>query len=172
MENKNYKELLKNIKALAFDVDGVLSDGTYMLMPDGDFVRTFNMKDSIAMKLAVKSGYHLCVITGGASKAVKERLNRLGVKDVYLRTETKLEAMKEFVTTYELKMDEVLYMGDDLVDFEVMTRVGIATCPKDAVDEIKQICMYVSDKEGGKGCVRDIIEQVMKVQGKWGIPTF
>jgi 3-deoxy-D-manno-octulosonate 8-phosphate phosphatase (KDO 8-P phosphatase) len=172
MEQKNFKELLHNVKALAFDVDGVLTDSTLILMPDGELVRTMNMRDSIAMKLAVKSGLHVCIITGGASMAVKQRLNRLGITDIYLKTENKLDAMKEFVSIYELKMEEVLYMGDDLVDHEVMSRVGVPVCPNDAVSEIKDICVYVSDKQGGKGCVRDVIEQVMKIHGTWTIPKF
>ena len=104
--------------------------------------------------------------------AVKQRLNRLGITDIYLKTENKLDAMKEFVSIYELKMEEVLYMGDDLVDHEVMSRVGVPVCPNDAVDEIKGISAYVSDKQGGKGCVRDVIEQVMKMHGTWTIPKF
>lgn len=169
---KNFKELLNQVKALVFDVDGVLTDGTLILMPNGELVRTMNIKDSVIMKHAVKSGYHLCIITGGNSMAVKQRLNRLGIEDVYLKTTDKLDALKEFISIYDIKLEEVLYMGDDLVDYEVMSKVGIPACPKDAVAEIKEISLYISDKEGGKGCVRDIIEQVMKVQGKWGIPKF
>jgi 3-deoxy-D-manno-octulosonate 8-phosphate phosphatase (KDO 8-P phosphatase) len=172
MQQKNYKELLNGVKALVFDVDGVLTDGTLILMPDGELVRTMNIKDGIIMKLAAKSGFRMCIITGGSSMAVKQRLNRLGISDVYLKTEDKFEALKEFVAMYDIKLEEVLYMGDDLIDYEVMSKVGVPVCPKDAVPEIKEICLYVSDKEGGKGCVRDIIEQVMKVQGKWGIPQF
>jgi 3-deoxy-D-manno-octulosonate 8-phosphate phosphatase (KDO 8-P phosphatase) len=169
---KNFKELLNQVKALVFDVDGVLTDGNLILMPNGELVRTMNIKDGIIMKLAVKTGYHLCIITGGNSAAVKDRLNRLGITDVYLKTHDKFEALKEFVATYDIKLDEVLYMGDDLIDYEVMSKVGVPVCPKDAVAEIKEISLYISDKDGGKGCVRDIIEQVMKVQGKWGIPNF
>jgi 3-deoxy-D-manno-octulosonate 8-phosphate phosphatase (KDO 8-P phosphatase) len=169
---KNFKELLNNVKAMVFDVDGVLTDGNLILMANGELVRTMNIKDSVIMKHAVKSGYHLCIITGGNSMAVKQRLNRLGISDVYLKTTDKLEALKEFVSIYDVKLEEVLYMGDDLVDYEVMSKVGVPACPKDAVTEIKEISLYISDKEGGKGCVRDIIEQVMKVQGKWGIPKF
>lgn len=172
MQQKNFKELLTQVKALVFDVDGVLTDGTLILMPDGELVRTMNIKDGIIMKLAVKSGYHLCIITGGSSMAVKQRLNRLGISNVYLKTEDKLEALKEFVAMYDIKMEEVLYMGDDLIDYEVMSKVGVPVCPKDAAHEIKELSLYISDKDGGKGCVRDIIEQVMKVQGKWGIPEF
>jgi 3-deoxy-D-manno-octulosonate 8-phosphate phosphatase (KDO 8-P phosphatase) len=169
---KNFKELLNQVKALVFDVDGVLTDGNLILMPNGELVRTMNIKDGIIMKLAVKSGYHLCIITGGSSQAVKDRLNRLGISDVYLKCHDKLDALKEFVSIYNVKMEEVLYMGDDLIDYEVMSKVGVPVCPKDAVTEIKEISLYISDKDGGKGCVRDIIEQVMKVQGKWGIPDF
>lgn len=157
---------------MAFDVDGVLTDSSLLLMPNGELVRVMNMRDSIAMKLAVKNGYKLCIITGGNSKEVKQRLNRLGISDIYLKTENKLEAMKEFVELYDLEMSEVLYMGDDLVDYEVMTHVGVPVCPKDAVQEIKRIAKYISNIEGGKGCVRDVIEQVMKVSGKWVIPKF
>ena len=169
---RNFKELLNQVKAMAFDVDGVLTDGNIILMPNGELVRTMNMKDGIIMKLAVKSGYHMAIITGGNSIAVKQRLNRLGISDVYLKTYDKLEALKEFVNIYDIKMEEVLYMGDDLIDYEVMSKVGVPVCPKDAATEIKEISLYISDKDGGKGCVRDIIEQVMKVQGKWGIPKF
>ncbi|HXB10389.1 MAG TPA: HAD hydrolase family protein [Bacteroidia bacterium] len=169
---KNFKELLRNIKAMVFDVDGVLTDGTLLLMPDGELIRTMNIRDGIVMKLAVKKGYHLCIITGGNNMAVKQRLNRLGITDVYLKTENKWEAMKEFLATYDLKTEEVLYMGDDLVDHEVMTKIGVPTCPKDAVPEIKAISVYVSGVNGGKGCVRDVVEQVMKLHGKWEIPKW
>ena len=171
-EEKNFKQLLKQVKALVFDVDGVLTDSSIILLYNGELVRTMNMRDSIAMRLAVKNGYHLCIITGGNSQAVKQRLNRLGISDIYLKTENKLEALKEFVALYDLELSEVLYMGDDLVDYEVMSRVGVPVCPKDAVNEIKNISAYISPIKGGKGCVRDVIEQVMKVSGKWGIPQF
>ncbi len=157
---------------MVFDVDGVLTDSSIILMPNGELVRTMNMRDSIAMRLAVKNGYRLCIITGGNSQIVKQRLNRLGIDDIYLKTENKLDAMKEFVSIYELDMSEVLYMGDDLVDYEVMSKIGVPVCPKDAVQEIKSISVYVSHLDGGKGCVRDVIEQVMKISGKWVIPKF
>jgi len=157
---------------MVFDVDGVLTDSSLIIMPNGELVRTMNMRDSIAMRLAVKNGYRLCIITGGNSKAVKQRLNRLGIADIYLKTENKLEAMKEFVELYELQLSEVLYMGDDLIDYEVMTKVGVPVCPEDAVNEIKSISVYISPIKGGKGCVRDVIEQVMKISGKWIIPKF
>jgi 3-deoxy-D-manno-octulosonate 8-phosphate phosphatase (KDO 8-P phosphatase) len=172
MEEKNFKSLLKQVKAMVFDVDGVLTDSSLIIMPNGELVRTMNMRDSIALRLAAKNGYHLGIITGGSSMAIKERLNRLGISDIYLKTENKLEAMKEFVALYEIDLSEVLYMGDDLVDYEVMSKVGLPVCPKDAVQEIKNISVYISHIEGGKGCVRDVIEQVMKVTGHWIIPKF
>lgn len=152
---------------MVFDVDGVLTDGSIILMPNGELVRTMNMRDSIAMRMAVRNGYQLCIITGGNSQAVKQRLNRIGISDIYLKTENKLEALKEFVSIYDLRLSEVLYMGDDLVDYEPMSKVGIPVCPKDAVNEIKRISLYVSPINGGKGCVREVIEQVMKAGGKW-----
>jgi len=172
VEQKNFKQLLKQVKAMVFDVDGVLTDGSLILMPDGDLVRVMNIRDGIVMKLAVKKGYHLCIITGGSNLAVKQRLNRLGITDVYLKTENKWEAMKEFMATYDLKPEEILYMGDDLVDHEVMSKIGVPVCPKDAVQEIKSLSIYVSEKDGGKGCVRDVVEQVMKVHGNWEIPKW
>lgn len=172
MEQKNFKELLRNVRGMVFDVDGVLTDGTLLLMPDGELVRTMNIRDGIVMKQAVKKGYHVCIITGGNNAAVKQRLNRLGITDIYMKTENKWEAMKEFLASYDLKTEEVLYMGDDLVDHEAMTKIGVPVCPKDAVPEIKEISLYVSHIDGGKGCVRDVIEQVMKVQGKWEIPKW
>jgi 3-deoxy-D-manno-octulosonate 8-phosphate phosphatase (KDO 8-P phosphatase) len=172
VENKNFKQLLKQVKAMVFDVDGVLTDSSLILMPDGELVRTMNMRDSIALRLAVKNGYRLCIITGGNSQIIKRRLNLLGIDDIYLKTEDKFEAMKEFVALYDLELSQVLYMGDDLVDYEVMSKVGVPVCPKDAVNEIKSISLYISHLEGGKGCVRDIIEQVMKISGKWVIPKF
>lgn len=172
MSEKNFKERLRKIKAMVFDVDGVLTDGKLLLMPDGELVRIMNIRDGIIMKLAIKNGFHICIITGGNSQAVKQRLNRLGISHVYLKTEAKWEALKEFMAMYNLKTEEILFMGDDLVDYEVMTKVGVPVCPKDAVSEIKNISIHVSAIEGGKGCVRDVIEQVMKVQGKWKPPFY
>ncbi len=170
MKDKNFKERLRNVKAMVFDVDGVLTDGKLLLMPDGELVRVMNIRDGIIMKMAVKKGYHLCIITGGNNQAVKQRLNRLGISHVYLKTEAKWDALKEFIALHKIKPEEVLFMGDDLVDFDAMTQVGVPVCPRDAVAEIKNISIHISAFKGGKGCVRDIIEQVMKVQGKWNPP--
>jgi len=164
---ENFKTKLTRINTFIFDVDGVLTDGSITLMPDGEQVRAMNIKDGYAMQLAVKKGFKIAIISGSKSEGVRKRLNGLGIFDVYMNCDNKLETYAEFLLTYEIKPEEILYMGDDVPDFEVMKRIGVPTCPKDAVHEIKDISIYVSDKNGGKGCVRDVIEQVMRVQGKW-----
>jgi 3-deoxy-D-manno-octulosonate 8-phosphate phosphatase (KDO 8-P phosphatase) len=164
---ENFKTKLNRVKAFLFDVDGVLTDGSVTLMPDGEQVRIMNIKDGYALQLAVKKGYKIAIISGARSEMVRTRLNKLGITDVYLGIESKVDTYKELLEIYELTADEILYMGDDIPDYEVMKRVGIPTCPKDSVQEIKDISLYVSHQKGGKGAVRDVIEQVMKVQGKW-----
>jgi len=164
---ENFKTRLTRVKAFIFDVDGVLTDGSVTLMPDGEQVRVMNIKDGYALQLAVKKGYKVAIISGGRSEMVRKRLNGLGITDVYLGISDKTDTYKEFIEVNGISPDEVLYMGDDMPDYEVMKRVGVPTCPKDAVHEIKDLCMYVSQQKGGKGAVRDVIEQVMKVQGKW-----
>ncbi len=164
---ENFKTKLTRVKAFIFDVDGVLTDGSVTLMPDGEQARVMNIKDGYALQLAVKKGYKVAIISGGKSEMVRKRLNNLGITDVYLGSHTKIDTYKEFLSIYNINPDEILYMGDDLPDYEVMKRIGVPTCPNDSAQEIKDICLYVSDKLGGKGCVRDVIEQVMKVQGNW-----
>lgn len=164
---KNYKEYLNQIKTFVFDVDGVLTNGTIQVSTNGELIRTMNMKDGYAMKAAIKSGYTVCIISGGTNEGVRKRLRGLGITDIYLGVQDKVEQMDEFFDVYNIKPDEVLYMGDDLPDYYVMQQVALPCCPQDAVAEIKDISRYVSHKKGGKGCVRDVIEQVMKVQGKW-----
>lgn len=164
------KEILKElhkIKAFAFDVDGVFTDGAVMLHPGGEFIRMMNIKDGFAVQHAVKMGYPIAVITGGQSKTVKQRFSVLGVKAIYMKSANKMEAYRRFLKKYHLNPSEVLYMGDDLPDFEVMKQTGFSACPADATEEIKQLSGYVSPFGGGRGCVRDIIEKVMKIQGKW-----
>lgn len=165
--SENFKQLLRKVDAFIFDVDGVLTDGSVTLLPDGDQIRSMNIKDGYALQLAAKKGYKIGIISGGRSEAVRKRLNGLGIYDVYLGADTKKEAFDEFILTYSLTTDNILYMGDDIPDWECMQRVGIPTCPADSAPEIKNISIYVSPIPGGKGCVRDVIEQVMKVQGKW-----
>jgi 3-deoxy-D-manno-octulosonate 8-phosphate phosphatase (KDO 8-P phosphatase) len=164
---ENFKTKLTRVKAFIFDVDGVLTDGSITLMPDGEQVRVMNIKDGYALQLAVKKGYKIAVISGGTSEMVRKRLNKLGIFDVYLGAHTKIDTYQEFISTYNINPDEILYMGDDIPDYEVMKRIGIPTCPSDSSPEIKNISLYVSDKMGGKGCVRDVIEQVMRVHGNW-----
>ncbi|MAX79534.1 MAG: 3-deoxy-D-manno-octulosonate 8-phosphate phosphatase [Crocinitomicaceae bacterium] len=163
----HYLKQFPHIKALVFDVDGVLTDGSVTIMPSGEMVRTLNVKDGYALKTAAAKGFKLGIITGGNNIQLKERLLNLGVHDVFLKSSHKMERLEEFCLMHDLKLEEVLYMGDDLPDYEVMQHVGIATCPQDAAHEIREICSYISPFEGGKGCVRDIIEKVLRTQDKW-----
>lgn len=164
---KNYKEFLSQITTFIFDVDGVLTDGTLQVSTNGDLLRTMNIKDGFAMKHAMQKGLTVCVISGGYNEGVRHRLKGLGVTDIYLGCPDKVEQMEEFFDIYDIKPEEVLYMGDDMPDYYAMKKVGLPCCPQDAVAEIKEISRYISHKKGGKGCVREVIEQVMKVQGKW-----
>ena len=161
------KKLLQPVSAFVFDVDGVFTNGTIMLHPTGSFVRTMNIKDGFAVQHAIKSGFHVCIITGGRSSAVKNRFRYLGVRDIYMKSSSKIKDYERFCAKYNLQKENVLCMGDDLPDFEIMKRAGFPCCPSDAAEEIKQISLYISDQKGGEGCVRDIIEQVMRIQGKW-----
>lgn len=163
----SYKQKLNNITTFIFDVDGVLTDGTLILMPTGEMVRTMHTKDGYAMQLAIKKGYKVAVITGGKDPMVIERLKYLGIYDIYAGVSNKTEALQDLFDSYDLKAEEIIYMGDDVPDIEVMKEVGLACCPKDAVSDVRAMAEYISPFDGGKGCVRDIIEQTMKVQGKW-----
>jgi len=162
-----FKEKLKNIKALIFDVDGVLSIDTSPLDESGDPMRTANVKDGFAIRYAMQNGFQVAIITGANTNRVKLRHRKLGVEHIYLNAFNKTECLNDFILKTGTAKDEILYMGDDLVDYEIMKEVGIATCPLDAVPEIKAISQYISDKKGGEGCVRDVIEQVMRSQQKW-----
>ena len=164
---KSYKEIMPEITAFVFDVDGVLTDGTVTVFPSGELVRKMHTKDGFALKTAIDMGYHICIITGGTNASVKSRLSGLGIKDIFLGSHNKMEHLEEFIHKYDIKLKNVLYMGDDIPDLPVMKIVGLPTCPNDAVQEIQQISKYISQKKGGKGCVRDVIEQVLKVQDKW-----
>ncbi len=158
---------LKKIRAVVFDVDGVLSAETITLSAEGEPLRTVNIKDGYAIQLACKRGLIVAIITGGNTLAVRKRYEGLGVKDIYMGAGVKLVAYEEFVARHGLKDEEVLYVGDDIPDYEVMGRVGCACCPKDACAEIKEVSIYVSDRNGGCGVGRDILEQVLRAQGKW-----
>ena len=167
MEDKSYKEYLNHITTFIFDVDGVLTDGTVMVTTSGELLRNMSTKDGYALKTAINSGYHVCIISGGTNEGVKARLRGLGVTDIYLGAHNKIEQFKEYLDVYDIKSENVLFMGDDIPDYPVMKLVGLPCCPQDAVPEIKAISKYVSHKNGGKGAARDVIEQVLKVQGKW-----
>jgi len=158
---------LKNITTLVFDVDGVLTDGGVFVTDSGERFRQFNIKDGYALQLAVKCGYHVCAISGASAESTRIRLNDLGVKNVFLGSKDKVATLKSYLDSITANLANVLYMGDDIPDLNVMKQVGLPVCPADAVEEIKAISAYISPMAGGKGCARDVIEKVMKVQGKW-----
>ena len=164
---KSYKELMNDITTFIFDVDGVLTDSSVHITPTGEMLRIMNIRDGYALKAAVESGYHVCIISGGSNEGVRIRLRNLGITDIHLGTPDKVETFKEYTELYQINPEHVLYMGDDIPDYHVMQLVGLPTCPQDASPEIKTISKYISHKNGGKGAVREVIEQVMKVQGKW-----
>lgn len=166
---KNFKQLLKNITTFIFDVDGVLTDGSVILLPTGEQIVKTNIKDGYALQLAIKKGYKVCIISGKKSEALKIRLKELGINDVYLGITEKMDSFEDYLFSNHLKAEEIMYMGDDMPDYEVMQKAGIAACPEDAAEEIKAISIYISNKKGGHGCARDVIEQVMKVQEKWPV---
>ena len=155
---------MRVINTFIFDVDGVLTDGTITIFPDGELIRTMHIKDRYALKTAVNEGYNVCIISGGTNQAVKSRLNGLGITDIYLGAHNKIDQLEEYFDIYDINPDHVLYMGDDIPDLPVMKMCGLAACPKDAVQEILDLSLYISQYNGGKGCVRDVIEQVLKVQ--------
>jgi 3-deoxy-D-manno-octulosonate 8-phosphate phosphatase (KDO 8-P phosphatase) len=163
----NYKENLKNIKTFIFDYDGVISDGKVWVIDENDQIRNSDVKDGYALHHAVKKGYRIAIISGGKGDSMRLRLNNLGVTDVFQGVGNKLQIFDEYCAEHNIDPKTVLYMGDDIPDYEVMKKVGIATCPSDAVFEIKSIAHYISHQKGGEGCVRDVIEQVMKVHGHW-----
>lgn len=158
---------LSKIRAIIFDVDGVLSAETITLHPNGEPMRTVNIKDGYAIQLAIKLGLRIVILTGGTTESVRMRYERLGVEDVYMGCAVKLKTYDEFLAKYGLQDEEVMYMGDDVPDYEVMQRVGCPVCPSDACPDIKAISIYVSHQRGGYGCGRDVIEQVLRAQGKW-----
>ncbi|WP_026707389.1 KdsC family phosphatase [Flavobacterium frigidarium] len=164
---KSYKELMNDITTFVFDVDGVLTDSSVVVTTEGEILRTMNIRDGYAMKAAVENGYNVCVISGGSNEGVRVRLRNLGITDIHLGTPDKVETFKEYIELYNIKPEQVLYMGDDIPDYHVMKLVGLPTCPQDACPEIKTISKYISHKNGGKAAARDVIEQVMKVHGKW-----
>ncbi len=158
---------LQKIKAFLFDVDGVLSTECIPLHPSGEPMRMINTKDGYAMQLAAKQGYIMGIITGGNTEAVKIRFSSLGVQHIYMASKWKINDFNDFLEKTSLRLDEIVFAGDDIPDYQIMARVGLPVCPADAVPEIKAISKYISGKKGGEGVGRDIIEQVMKAQGTW-----
>lgn len=162
-----FKEELRSIQAFIFDVDGVLAESRTILHPSGDMMRTMNTKDGFALYHAVKQGFPIAIITGAKSKSIIGRFSTLGIDDVYLNSDDKVRDMDIFFSKFDLNPEHVLYMGDDIPDLAPMRIVGLPTCPRDAAEEIQSISKYISNLQGGQGCVRDVIEQVLRAQGKW-----
>ena len=158
---------LQKIRAIIFDLDGVLSTETISLAEDGTPLRTVNIKDGYAIQLAMKMGLRIAIITGCKIESVRKRYEGLGMEDIYLGAAVKIKTYEEFLTKYGIKDEEVMFMGDDVPDMEILRRVGCPVCPKDACHEVKKLCRYISDKKGGYGCGRDVIEQTLKAQDKW-----
>lgn len=167
MDKPNYKALLPNITTFIFDVDGVLTNGKVLITSQGEMYREMDTKDGYALKCALLQGYKVCIISGGTNEGVRNRLKALGIYDIYLGAHHKQEPFQDLMDSYDLKPEEILYMGDDVPDIVVMEQVAVAACPNDAVSDVKEIANYVSHKKGGEGCVREIIEQTLRVQGKW-----
>ena len=164
---KNYKEKLKDITTFIFDYDGVMTTGEVLVDGNGIPLRSSDVKDGYALQLAVRLGYNVAVITGGYSVSIEKRMAMLGVKDVFVRSANKVEVLERYMKTNDLKPKQIVYMGDDLPDYPVMKIIGLPVCPADASPEIKDISLYISNRNGGRGAVRDIIEQVLKAQDKW-----
>jgi 3-deoxy-D-manno-octulosonate 8-phosphate phosphatase (KDO 8-P phosphatase) len=163
----NYKELLQHINTFIFDYDGVLTDGSVITTNDGEAYRISNVKDGYALQLAWRKGYKVAVISGAKSESMIHRMKALQITDVFMGVEKKLLTFRKYLEDNNLKPQQVLYMGDDIPDYEVMLEAGMSACPADAAEEIKSVAKYISHFNGGKGCVRDVIEQVLKIQGKW-----
>lgn len=166
---ENYKVIMNRIDTFIFDVDGVLTNGMVHVTPEGEILRIMNIRDGFALKAAVESGYNVCIISGGKNEGVRKRLENLGIKHIYLGSPDKVATFHQYIQENNINPQNVLYMGDDIPDYNVMQLVALPTCPVDAVAEIKNICRYVSHKKGGEGAGRDVIEQTMKVQGKWNL---
>ncbi len=164
-------ERLHQVKAFVFDVDGVLTDGSLYVFDNGEQVRRMSIKDGYALQLAVKKGYHVIVVSGAFSQAVTNRLNKLGINDVFMKILHKKEKIEEILNGYQLTWNDVLFMGDDIPDYTVMKAAGLACAPVDAAPEIKQVAHYISPHAGGNGCVREMIEKVLKLHGHWELET-
>ena len=167
----NVLELFSKITTFVFDVDGVLTDGTILVLPNGVHARQMHIKDGFGLQMATRNGFKVVIISGGTSEPVVDRLNKLGITEVYMTVIDKKEFLETYMNKKGLKWNELLYMADDLPDLEVMKHCGVSACPADAVTEVKDIAHYISPINGGFGCVREVIEKVLKVQGKWNYGT-
>ena len=163
----NFKEDIARIEAMIFDVDGVMTDGRIIPTAEGDFIRCYNCKDGYALAYAIRHGYRICVITGGYGKILERRLRMLGMQDFYIDCMDKISTLREYMKKYNLNPENVLYMGDDIPDLECMREVGVPVCPADSAAEVIECSRYVSEFEGGRGAVRDIVEQVLRARGDW-----
>jgi 3-deoxy-D-manno-octulosonate 8-phosphate phosphatase (KDO 8-P phosphatase) len=163
----NLLEAFKDIHTFIFDVDGVLTDGSLLITEKGELLRTMNVKDGYAMKHALDKGYRICIITGGNSVGVNSRLKALGITEIHSGIGKKIATYNQVIEHLQLDEGGILYLGDDIPDYEVMRRVGLPACPADAVQEIIEIANYISPFKGGQGCVRDVIEKVLRLQNKW-----
>jgi 3-deoxy-D-manno-octulosonate 8-phosphate phosphatase (KDO 8-P phosphatase) len=161
-------ELFIHISTFVFDVDGVLTDGNLFVLPDGLMARRMNIKDGYALQLAIKKGYRVLIISGGNSPEVKDRLHKLGINDIWMQTEDKSAVLRRYMEEQAITKKSILFMGDDIPDLQAMQLTGLPCCPADAVQEVKANSLYISPVKGGEGCARDVIEKVMKLQGKWG----
>ena len=167
----NILEKLKPIRTFVFDVDGVLTDGTVVLMENGLQARTMNVKDGLALQMALKNGYRVIIVSGASSEPVLHRFQYLGIKEIHLGVSDKLKFMEHFLEINSIGWEEVLFMGDDLPDVPVLEHAGVGCCPGDASMDAKKASMYISQENGGKGCVRDVIEKVLKLNGHWNYNT-
>lgn len=163
----NFKEDIARVEAMVFDVDGVMTDGRIIPTAEGDFIRCYNCKDGYALAYAIRHGYRVCVITGGYGKILERRLRMLGMQDFYIDCMDKITTLREYMKKYNLKPENVLYMGDDIPDLECMREVGMPVCPADSAPEVIECSRYISEFEGGRGAVRDIVEQVLRARGDW-----
>ena len=167
MAKKNYKALLKTINTLIFDVDGVLTDSSVLVTSEGEMLRKMNTRDGFALKAAVDAGLNVCIISGGSNEGVRMRLQSLGLKDVILGAHDKIKNMEKLMSSLNVSKEEIMYMGDDIPDLPAMALAGLTCCPQDAAPEVKAVSQYISHKNGGHGAARDIIEQILKIQGYW-----
>jgi 3-deoxy-D-manno-octulosonate 8-phosphate phosphatase (KDO 8-P phosphatase) len=167
----NILQQFHSISCFVFDMDGVLTDGSLLVSPDGVMARKMNIKDGFALQLAVKKGYHVLVISGGNSPEVKERLQKLGVTEVWMQVSDKAAVLQDWLLVHQISQSEVLFMGDDVPDLQVMQLAGLQACPSDAAIDVKNSVDYISSFKGGEGCVREVIEKVMKLRGHWDTGT-